>query len=216
MRAITSPKQKHVGVHFPAGNWFDYWDTAVVPKNGEQTVRTPVHASRVPVFVRSGAILVQKWRPRRNVGAMAGDPLTAVVFGQSATGRLYVDDGESHEYEAGAFINAELTFDGSSFRAKPAHALASASVGAGQLPLVIPRSRPRVPRHGLRFERIVFVGLPQPPRAAHLRRGTAATEDLPVNVEQDAGKAAWIATVKAFSASVEVGEPYDWVIELTF
>merc|ERR1739848_702421 len=57
VRAITAPKQKNVEVRLPAGKWYDYWDTTVVPKNGEQTVKLQVHPSRVPVFVREGQIL---------------------------------------------------------------------------------------------------------------------------------------------------------------
>ena len=48
----------------------------------------PLHKHHVPVFVRSGHCLVQRWRPRRSSGAMEGDPYRVVCYGQPATGNL--------------------------------------------------------------------------------------------------------------------------------
>lgn len=48
----------------------------------------PLHKYHVPVFVRSGHCLVQRWRARRSTGAMATDPYTIVCYGQPAKGHL--------------------------------------------------------------------------------------------------------------------------------
>jgi alpha-glucosidase (family GH31 glycosyl hydrolase) len=59
------------------------------------------HNDHIPVYVKSGAVLFKKMRRRRSTGAMASDPYSIFIYGASAKGRLYIDDGESHRYQAG-------------------------------------------------------------------------------------------------------------------
>ncbi|KAK5019868.1 glucosidase II, partial [Cryomyces antarcticus] len=53
-------------------------------------------------------------RPRRSAGLMKWDPFTlVVVLGKdgNADGTLYLDDGASFEYEAGAYMHRRFVFD---------------------------------------------------------------------------------------------------------
>ncbi|CAK0859898.1 unnamed protein product [Prorocentrum cordatum] len=206
VRAVAQPEARKLEVYLPPGAWFDYWDESAPARSGGEAVVLAAHDAHVPVFVRSGNILVKKGRPRRSTAAMFADPYTVCVFGAAARGRLYVDDGSSHQYSSGSFIYDELEFDGSSLRASPSSTLSS-------------KGAPAVPAAGLRVERVVFVGLPRAPAAARLvRHGGGASQverELEVAVERGAdGGAGWRAVVK--DPKVTFGAPHDWSIELTY
>merc|ERR1719414_1808886 len=98
-------------VYLPRGNWHDFWDSKALPVTGGSSTKLTLHPGHVPVYVRQGSILFKKMRRRRSALAMAGDPYTVVVYGEKAKGRVYVDDGTSHEYQQGAFIYDEVEFD---------------------------------------------------------------------------------------------------------
>jgi alpha 1,3-glucosidase len=66
------------------------------------------------------------------------------LFQNNAEGQLYLDDGESFDYDTGAFAWKSLTFDGSSIVSKD-----KASVGTDEF---------RKERAGLLVERIVLIG----------------------------------------------------------
>lgn len=55
------------------------------------------------LFIRAGSIIARKDIPRRSSTAMRFDPFTLVVAvdpaGKKAQGSLYIDDGETFEYQ---------------------------------------------------------------------------------------------------------------------
>ena len=69
----------------------------------------------IPVFQRGGSIVAKKERARRSTTQMASDPYTlhvALDAGLRADGRLYVDDGQSLEYDTEKrYRLVELRFD---------------------------------------------------------------------------------------------------------
>jgi len=86
-------------VYFPRGRWIDY-DTGRVYAGGD-TYAVPAPQERIPLFVRSGAIIPLA-PPMQHTGEKPWDPLTIEVFpeGQSSF-LLYNDDGRSTNYAAG-------------------------------------------------------------------------------------------------------------------
>ncbi|KAL9597362.1 MAG: hypothetical protein Q9179_004300 [Wetmoreana sp. 5 TL-2023] len=63
---------------------------------------------RTPVLMRGGHILPRKERPRRSSALMKWDPYTLVIaldHNNQAEGELYIDDGESFEFEKGAYVH---------------------------------------------------------------------------------------------------------------
>jgi alpha 1,3-glucosidase len=65
--------------------------------------------------MRGGHIIPRRDRPRRSSGLMKYDPFTLVVVldaAGNAAGTLYLDDGETFDYEMGAFIHRRFSFDG--------------------------------------------------------------------------------------------------------
>lgn len=141
---------KSVKLYLPGNSsWYDFWDPSSIRPSG--SYKEPLHKHHVPVFVRSGHCLVQRWRPRRSSGAMEGDPYTVVCYGQPATGRVYIDDGRSHEYQKGAYIFDEITLDFNALRGT-ASTLDKTKRAA---------SAPSVER---RIERLVLLGMTKIPK----------------------------------------------------
>ncbi|KAJ2793687.1 hypothetical protein H4R20_006469, partial [Coemansia guatemalensis] len=74
------------------------------------------------VFARGGSIIPTRERQRRSSALMKRDPFTLHVYvsrAGTAAGMLYVDDGETYDYEDGAFIERELAFANATLVSRP-------------------------------------------------------------------------------------------------
>lgn len=95
--------------------YYDYWDYGVHAGIAGRKARVEAPLEKTPLLMQSGNIFVRRDRPRRSSGLMKWDPYTLVVVldqgveggedGEKAAGMLYSDDGESYDYEAGAYIH---------------------------------------------------------------------------------------------------------------
>ena len=91
-------------------DYFDFWTYAGSPGRTEK-VAAPLET--IPLLMRGGHIIPRRDRPRRSSGLMKYDPFTlVVVLGTSgdAEGTLYLDDGESYDYQEGAFIHRAFKY----------------------------------------------------------------------------------------------------------
>lgn len=92
--------------------YYDYFDYTVYQGAGKQhTVPAPI--DKVPLLMQGGHIIPRKDRPRRSSGLMKWDPYTLVVVVDSngeAEGTLYVDDGETYDYQRGGYIHRRFHF----------------------------------------------------------------------------------------------------------
>nr|CCC94599.1 unnamed protein product [Trypanosoma congolense IL3000] len=98
-------------IPIPSGSkWYSYTTGEVVPPGNHHM---KVDMDTIPMFLRGGHIIPVKLRIRRATLAMKHDPYTLYVAlnekGNSA-GELFIDDGESFDYESGAYIYRYLTF----------------------------------------------------------------------------------------------------------
>ncbi|KAF9986257.1 hypothetical protein BGZ65_008301 [Modicella reniformis] len=97
-----------------AGNekWFDIMDYDKVEQGpGFKEVASP--ANKIPVYQRAGTIVPKRERPRRSSKAMEHDPFTLVIALDSqgqANGRIYLDDGETFNYEKGEYLLREFRY----------------------------------------------------------------------------------------------------------
>jgi len=69
----------------------------------------------IPVFQRAGSIVPARERARRGTAAMMADPYTVHVAldeGGSASGELYIDDGDSMDYAKGDYDHFALSMAG--------------------------------------------------------------------------------------------------------
>src|SRR5207247_448932 len=89
-------------VYLPAGEWYDFWTGE--RREGGRGFAQPVTLESIPVFVRGGGFIFRQ-PVVQHTGEMAGQPLLVDVYpaGQS-TASSYEDDGESLDYQRGAFL----------------------------------------------------------------------------------------------------------------
>ncbi|KAJ4293472.1 glucosidase II [Kalmusia sp. IMI 367209] len=93
--------------------YYDYFDFTTYQGAGHHTVPAPLE--KIPLLMQGGHIIPRRDRARRSSGLMKFDPFTLVVVldkAGSAKGELYLDDGETFDYEAGAYIHRRFSFDG--------------------------------------------------------------------------------------------------------
>jgi alpha-glucosidase len=91
-------------VYLPAGEWVDFWDGTVLRAGADGLYFDyPVTLDRLPVFVRSGAIL-PLYPETLFDGQVAKDVLTLDVYPQGESEfTLYEDDGNTRAYKNGEF-----------------------------------------------------------------------------------------------------------------
>ena len=107
---VTEEKATSASVYFPDADWYDADTLKLVraqqkkKKNGVsgEIVNVQAPLDKIPVYYRGGSIVPRKERVRRSSQMMAYDPFTLVVVLDSdgkAEGELFVDDGESFDFE---------------------------------------------------------------------------------------------------------------------
>ena len=205
VKPVVTEGATSVDIYLPQGfTYYDYFSyTKHVGQGKTVSVDAPLDA--IPLFMQSGHIFPRKDRPRRSSGLMRWDPYTLVIVlddAGKANGELYVDDGETFDYQAGAFIHRRFTFE------------------AGQListPDVKAQAKEKAARKfvdsmkGVVVERMVIVNAPKSwegKTEVEVVEGASAAREVGVDFfAADSGKADW-AVVK--NPRVKIGE--DWVV----
>ncbi|CAH0381061.1 unnamed protein product [Bemisia tabaci] len=112
VRPVQEAGVSSVNVLFPGHNelWYDLRSYQAY-KPG--SIEMPVDISTIPLFQRGGSILPLRERARRSSVLTLHDPLTLLVALNSngtATGTLYLDDGDSFEYQKGQRLYMKFEF----------------------------------------------------------------------------------------------------------
>ncbi|KAI9828380.1 MAG: hypothetical protein M1832_002808 [Thelocarpon impressellum] len=177
--------------------YYDYFDYTVYAGPGSKTLAAPL--DKIPLLMRAGHVIPRRDRPRRSSGLMRWDPFTLVVVPDAAgeaEGTLYVDDGETFEYQAGASIHRRFALSGG--------VLSSADIG--------PRG-PKTAAYQATMKKVLVdkVVVVDPPAAWSKVAEVTVEEDgkAPANAQlefhpAEAGKAAW-AVVRRPSVAVGAG-----------
>lgn len=103
---VTEYQQRSKTMYMPEGTWYNFWNDEKVEGNTKITVDAPLNET--PIFVKAGSILpigpkVQYATQRTK------KPIGIVVYpGKDAEYTLYLDDGESYNYEKGTY--SEIVF----------------------------------------------------------------------------------------------------------
>ena len=115
IKPVVTEGATTVDIYLPPGStYYDYFTFKSYPAAGG-TVTVPAPLDTIPVLMQAGHIIPRKDRPRRSSGLMRWDPYTLLITldaSGNAEGELYADDGESFEYQAGAFIHRKFAFAG--------------------------------------------------------------------------------------------------------
>ncbi len=131
--------------------YFDYFDFWQYEGPGMVSVAAPLE--NIPLLMQGGHIFPRRDRPRRSSGLMRFDPFTlVVVLGNSgdAEGTLYLDDGESFDYQSGSYIHRRFKYQAATAT------LTSEDVGtAGKMTKEYLKKMEKV-----RVEKVIVVGAP--------------------------------------------------------
>ena len=111
---VYKPGARTRDVYLPPGQWYDWWTDA--NEIGGRTVTRPVNISKIPIYVRAGAII--PFDPVRQYMAEPVDEPTTLRIYTGADGQftLYEDDGVSLDYLQGHATWTKLTWDDSEQR----------------------------------------------------------------------------------------------------
>ncbi|KGO43354.1 Glycoside hydrolase, family 31 [Penicillium expansum] len=183
--------------------YYDYFDFTVYQGAGKKHT-VPAPEEKVPVLIQGGHIIPRKDRPRRSTGLMRWDPYTLVITldkNSEAEGTLYVDDGETFDYERGAYIHRRFNYRDS--------VLSSEDIGI---------KGPKTAEYlktmaGVTVERVVIVDPPAEWKAKNTvtviedgaKSGSTASLEFH---EQEGGKASYVVVKKP-----DVGIGKAWRIE---
>ncbi|KAI2695470.1 CAZyme family GH31 [Penicillium roqueforti] len=183
--------------------YYDYFDFTVYQGAGKKHT-VPAPEDKVPVLIQGGHIIPRKDRPRRSTGLMRWDPYTLVITidkNGEAEGSLYVDDGETFDYERGAYIHRRFNYRDS--------VLSSKDIGT---------NGPKTAEYlktmaGVTVERVVIVDPPAEWKAKNIvsviedgaKSGSTASLEF---YEQEAGRASYVVVKKP---NVGIGKA--WRIE---
>jgi len=93
-------------LYLPAGRWFDFWSNQ--SWTGPCTIQVPAPLDHLPLLVRQGAIVPlgpeMQFSTERTL-----DPLRLEIYpGIKGALDLYEDDGESLDYESGAWVQTRV------------------------------------------------------------------------------------------------------------
>ncbi|KAJ1801744.1 glucosidase II [Coemansia sp. RSA 2399] len=149
--AMDADLAKPVSVKFPSQeNWYNmYTHEAYLAPIMRQFV---VDLDQTLVFVRGGSILPIRERQRKSSAFMKHDPFTLYVYvgrDGAAAGKLYIDDGESYDYEGGGFIEREFSFATNILASRPSSRTIDSTLQSEYLDLM----------SDVIIESIVFVGV---------------------------------------------------------
>lgn len=196
-KPVVTEKAESVDIYLPDDEiYYDYFNYEKYTGQGKVTVAAPLE--KIPLLMQGGHIIPRKDRPRRSSGLMKWDPYTVViVLGKSgsATGELYVDDGETFDYQQGAYIHRTFEFSNGVLESKNI-------ATKGKLTDKYLKTMKAVG-----VEKIVIVGAPK--EWAEKSSVKAGKEDAGLEYHAEEGKNAAWAVVKA--PKVLISE--DWKIE---
>ncbi|KAH3682410.1 hypothetical protein WICPIJ_006620 [Wickerhamomyces pijperi] len=113
VKPVTDEGAQTVEIHLPDDEvYYDHENYSVVQGKGQKTIAAPLE--KIPVFFRGGTITPRKDRYRRSSKLMKYDPYTLVVAvgtQNKAHGTLYIDDGETFNYESGEYLYTSFDYD---------------------------------------------------------------------------------------------------------
>ena len=119
-RPLTGVDQRRT-VYLPAGcDWYDFWTDRRL--TGGQTVQADASLDILPLYVRAGSI-VPMGQPMQYVDELPDAPLELHIYpGCDGSFLLYEDEGDSYNYEQGAFSTIHMRWQDATRRLLLEHA----------------------------------------------------------------------------------------------
>ncbi|KAF0403444.1 glucosidase II alpha subunit [Gigaspora margarita] len=91
--------------------FYDYFTLEQI--RGSNKVRIKAPLNKIPAFLCGGSIIPKRQKIRNCSSAMHLDPFTLVIAlneSDEAIGFLYLDDGETYDYEKGYYVHRQFAF----------------------------------------------------------------------------------------------------------
>ncbi|MBN1758958.1 MAG: glycoside hydrolase family 31 protein, partial [Chitinispirillaceae bacterium] len=105
---ITNTTETSRQVYLPEGNWYDFWTGEVAAGGATITAQAPQET--MPLYIREGSILPMG--PQVTYAAEKADPIELRVYtGADGSFTLYEDEGNSYDYEKGAYATTPIVWD---------------------------------------------------------------------------------------------------------
>ena len=118
VKPITSTETFSTEMVLAPGIYYDLQSLKSTTVDKLDTVTVDAPLDKIPAFIEGGHLLIKKEVYRRSSKLMINDPYTIVVAPTlstgSASGKLYVDDGVTFEYESGNYLDVSFTFTNNS------------------------------------------------------------------------------------------------------
>lgn len=134
-KPIVKKDQESTDIWIPDDEvYYDYftYKTQNTQKGKHLTVAAPL--DHIPLLMRGGHIFTRRDTPRRSAATMRFDDYTLVVSvskSGAAEGELYVDDGDSFDYEQGQYIHRKFTLAGNVLSSVDAESRETQSIKPG-------------------------------------------------------------------------------------
>jgi alpha-D-xyloside xylohydrolase len=106
---VTTEGAKERTLYLPASlDWIDFWTGKRI--RGGQSVNAEAPLDRMPIYVRAGSII--PFGPHAESASAKTDPLELRIYtGAPADFTLYEDEGDSYDYERGAYSEIPIHWD---------------------------------------------------------------------------------------------------------
>jgi alpha 1,3-glucosidase len=116
VKPVTEQGKESVDIWIPDNEvYYDYFTYDVQKTNKGKYLTVSAPLEKVPVLLQGGHIIPRRDIPRRSSALMRFDDYTLVVSVSkdgNASGELYIDDGDTFEYEQDQYIHRRFTFSG--------------------------------------------------------------------------------------------------------
>ena len=106
---VTNEGAKERTLYLPAGHdWIDFWTGKRV--RGGQSINAEAPLNRIPIYARAGSII--PFGPHAESTSAKPDPIELRIYaGAPGKFTLYEDQGDSYNYERGAYSETPIQWD---------------------------------------------------------------------------------------------------------
>lgn len=135
-KPVTDKDRTSVDIWIPDSEvYYDYFTYDIISAAKSKTATLDAPLEKIPLLMRGGHVFARRDIPRRSSALMKWDPYTLVVVlgnDRKAEGDLYVDDGDSFDYEKGQYIHRRFIFDANTLTSADYEGRDDASIKEGE------------------------------------------------------------------------------------
>ncbi|RHZ75027.1 hypothetical protein Glove_218g5 [Diversispora epigaea] len=113
VKPVVNQGQTSIEVYLSGDElYYDYYNFQRI-QGSNKVIKVDAPLNKIPVFIHGGSIISRRQRIRRSSAGMRLDPFTLLVALNKkgeAKGTLYLDDGETYEFEKGNYVYRQFIF----------------------------------------------------------------------------------------------------------